>query len=41
LERVFSGESAPLLAHFIRSAKLSPNEIAALRQLLQEQDGEQ
>lgn len=40
LERVFAGESAPLLAHFIRSAKLSPQEIAQLRQLLNQQDGE-
>src|SRR5262245_10876960 len=28
LERVFEGESAPLLAHFLRSSKLSPEEIA-------------
>src|SRR5262245_39511068 len=28
LERVFGGESAPLLAHFLRSSSLSPQEIA-------------
>lgn len=38
LERVFGGESAPLLAHFLRSANLSPDEIAKLRQILNEQD---
>lgn len=39
LERVFGGESAPLLAHFLRSSKLSPDEIAQLRQILDEQEG--
>ena len=39
LERVFGGESAPLLAHFLRSAKLSPDEIAELRKILNEQEG--
>jgi BlaI family penicillinase repressor len=38
LERVFGGESAPLLAHFLRSSKLSADEIAQLRQLLNEQE---
>ncbi len=38
LERVFGGESAPLLAHFLRSAHLSPDQIAELRQILNEQD---
>jgi BlaI family penicillinase repressor len=38
LDRVFGGESAPLLAHFLRSANLSPDEIAQLRQILNEQD---
>ncbi|HEY2414802.1 MAG TPA: BlaI/MecI/CopY family transcriptional regulator [Pirellulaceae bacterium] len=37
LERVFGGESAPLLAHFLRSSKLSSDEIAQLRQILDEQ----
>lgn len=40
LERVFGGESAPLLAHFLRSSKLSSDEIAELRQLLNEQEGQ-
>jgi BlaI family penicillinase repressor len=40
LERVFGGESAPLLAHFIRNARLSADEIAQLRQTLDEQKGE-
>ncbi len=39
LDRVFGGESAPLLAHFLRSAKLSPDEIAELRKLLREPKG--
>src|SRR5580704_12169540 len=40
LDRVFGGESAPLLAHFLRSAKLSSDEIAELRQLLKEPEGD-
>ena len=40
LERVFGGESAPLLAHFLRSSKLTADEIAQLRQLLNEQEGQ-
>ncbi|HEY3968488.1 MAG TPA: BlaI/MecI/CopY family transcriptional regulator [Planctomycetaceae bacterium] len=40
LERVFGGESAPLLAHFLRSSKLSPEEIAQLRRILKEHEGE-
>lgn len=39
LERVFEGESGSLVAHFLRSSKLSPNEIAELRQILNEQEG--
>jgi BlaI family transcriptional regulator, penicillinase repressor len=38
LERVFGGESAPLLAHFLRSSKLSSDEIAELRKILNEQE---
>lgn len=37
LQRVFAGESAPLLAHFLRSSKLTPDEIVELRQLLDKQ----
>jgi BlaI family penicillinase repressor len=39
LERVFEGESGSLVAHFLRSSKLSPDEIAELRQILNEQEG--
>jgi BlaI family penicillinase repressor len=39
LKRVFGGESAPLLVHFLRHSNLSPEEIAQLRQLLNEQEG--
>ena len=39
LDRVFSGESASLLAHFLRSSKLSAEEISELRQMLDEQEG--
>jgi BlaI family penicillinase repressor len=38
LDRVFGGESAPLLVYFLRNASLSPEEIAHLRQILNEQD---
>jgi len=38
LERVFRGESAPLLAHFLRDAKLSPTDVAQLRGILDEQE---
>ncbi len=40
LERVFGGESGPLLAHFLRASKLSPDEIAQLRRILKEKEGE-
>jgi BlaI family transcriptional regulator, penicillinase repressor len=40
LERVFGGESAPLLAHFLRSSRLSPDEVAQLRQILDQQEGD-
>jgi BlaI family penicillinase repressor len=39
LNRVFGGESASLLAHFLRSSKLSAEEISQLRQMLDEQEG--
>jgi BlaI family penicillinase repressor len=39
LDRVFGGESASLLAHFLRSSKLSVDEISRLRQMLDEQEG--
>ena len=34
LSSVFGGESGPLLTHFVKSSKLSPEEIAELRALL-------
>jgi BlaI family penicillinase repressor len=36
LDRVFGGASAPLLAHFVRRAKLSPTEIDELKKILGE-----
>ncbi len=38
LQRVFDGESAPLLAHFLRNSRLSADEIARLRQILDQQE---
>lgn len=38
LERVFGGESESLLTHFLRTARLSSDEVARLRQLLDEKD---
>lgn len=38
LERVFSGARGQLLAHFIGGSKLTPTEIAQLRQLLDQQE---
>ena len=34
LERVFGGDAAELLAHFARRADISPEEVAALKKLL-------
>jgi BlaI family penicillinase repressor len=39
LQRVFGGDVAPMLAHFVQDAKLSPKQIAELRQLLDEKKG--
>ena len=36
LDRVFGGEAAPALAHFVKSAKLSAEEIKELRKILAE-----
>ena len=41
LARLFGGRVAPLVAHFSKSGKLSENDVAELRQLLQELDDEQ
>ena len=38
LDRVFDGEAAPLLAHFVRTARFSPEELAQLRTLLDQQE---
>ena len=38
LERVFQGEAAPLLAHFLKTSKLSAGEIAELREILNAQE---
>jgi BlaI family transcriptional regulator, penicillinase repressor len=39
LDRLFDGRLAPLVAHFAATRKLSPEDRAALAQLLKEQDG--
>jgi BlaI family penicillinase repressor len=39
LQRVFGGESASLLAHFLRNTNLSAEQISQLRQMLDEQKG--
>jgi BlaI family penicillinase repressor len=38
LDRVFNGEAAPLLAHFVKSARFTPEELASLRELLDRQE---
>ena len=40
LERVFDGQSSSLVAHFLRNARLSPEEIAKLRSILDEQEAQ-
>lgn len=40
LKRVFSGEPASLLAHFLKTSRLTPNEIADLRRILDEQEAQ-
>ncbi len=40
LERVFDGEPAPLLAHFLRSSKLSAEEVMQLRRILDEREAQ-
>ena len=41
LASVFSGETAPLLTHFVKTSKLSPTEIKQLRDLLEAQEERQ
>ena len=38
LERVFDGEAVPLLAHFVRNVRFTPEELVALRKLLDQQE---
>jgi BlaI family penicillinase repressor len=38
IERVFGGERAPALMHFVRSARLTAEEIEELRKLLNEKE---
>lgn len=38
LERVFGGEAAPMLAHFVRAGRFTPEELAELRKLLDQQE---
>lgn len=38
LDRVFGGSLQPMLAHFVQSRKLSPNEVAELKNLLKQKE---
>lgn len=40
LKRVFQGEPASLLAHFLKTSRLTPDEIADLRRILDEQEAQ-
>ena len=40
LQRVFDGEPASLLAHFLRHSKLTADEISKLRRILNEQEAQ-
>jgi BlaI family penicillinase repressor len=40
LDRVFDGVTAPMLAHFVKTAKMSPEDIRQLKQILAEKEGE-
>jgi BlaI family penicillinase repressor len=39
LDRVFDGVTVPMLAHFVKTAKMSPEEIQQLKQILAEKEG--
>ena len=41
LERLFDGRVAPLVAHFSAQRKLSPEDVAELRRLLEEIDDDE
>ena len=36
VDRVFGGATAPMLVHFVKNAKLSPEDIRELRRILEE-----
>lgn len=38
LSSVFAGDSGPLLTHFVKSSKLSPEQIQELRELLEDKE---
>lgn len=40
LDRVFGGDAAPALFHLVKSAELSPEDVAELRRLLENKDCE-
>jgi BlaI family penicillinase repressor len=39
LDRVFGGSAAPALMHLVKTSKLTPDEVAELRRLLDHKDG--
>jgi len=39
LDRVFDGVTVPMLAHFVKTAKMSPDEIQQLKQILAAKEG--
>jgi len=39
LDRVFDGVTVPMLAHFVKTARMSPEEIQQLKQILAEKEG--
>jgi BlaI family penicillinase repressor len=39
LDRVFDGVAMPMLAHFVKTAKMSPEEIQQLKTILKEKEG--
>src|SRR5688572_25905589 len=39
LDRVFDGVTVPMLAHFVKTAKMSAEEIQQLKQILAEKEG--
>ena len=39
LDRVFDGVTVPMLAHFVKTAKMSPEEIQQLKKILAEKEG--